>query len=294
MFMNKKIDKLYHRSPVLTFDDSSKFIIFSDCHRGQGNHSDNFLPNQAIFLAALDYYYTNNYTYIEIGDGDELWENRNIDDIISVHSDVFSIMSKFYYDNRFYMLYGNHDIVKRNKNFCRNKFCNYNEEIGYEVPLFPEIKINEGLRLKNTQNANEIFLIHGHQGDLINDTLWPLGRWLVRYIWRPLEQIGFSAPTSGARTYKCKNKIEESLSNFAQTAHVLLIAGHTHKPAFSAPGNSYFNDGCCIYPSVITGIEISNGSISLVKWEVKPNNQNILFIAKAILEGPINLNLYFQ
>ncbi|RDY29831.1 metallophosphoesterase [Lachnotalea glycerini] len=295
MFINKKLNKLYHQSRVIMFDSSSKFIILSDCHRGQGNHSDNFLPNQNIFYAALDYYYHNNYTYIEIGDGDELWENRNIDDIIQAHTDAFQLMSKFYYSNRLYMLYGNHDMVKRNKKFCNNSFCNYyNKTDDYKVPLFPEISVYESLLLKNKQSSIEIFLIHGHQGDLLNDTLWLVGRWLVRYIWQPIEQIGFTAPANGARTYKSKNKIEEALSQYANSANTILIAGHTHRPAFSPPGEAlYFNDGSCVHPSCITGIEICNDEISLIKWSVKPNNHNILFITKDILEGPINLNLYF-
>lgn len=296
MFINKKLSNLYKHSLILPFDHTSKFIIFSDCHRGIGNSSDNFLPNQNLFFAALKYYYNNNYTYIELGDGDELWENRNINEIIQVHSDAFWLMSEFYKNNRFYMLYGNHDIVKKNKKFCKNKFCNYlNNSPTSDAPLFPEIIIPESILLKDYNNSNQIFLIHGHQGDLINDTLWPLGRWLVRYIWHPMESIGFRAPTSTCKTFNYKIKTEELLSNFSNSSHTILIAGHTHRPAFSKPGESlYFNDGSCIHPRCITGIEISDGAISLVKWSVKSNDKNMLYIAKDYLEGPINLNLYFH
>lgn len=294
--MNKKLDKLYNQSHVLPFDNNSNFIIFSDCHRGQGNSSDNFLPNQNIFYAALDYYYKNNYTYIEVGDGDELWENRDISDIIEAHNDVFLLMSKFHKRNRLYMLYGNHDIVKRNKSFCKNKFCNYyDKEQDSEFLLFPDIVIRESLLLRHKQNNGEIFLLHGHQGDLLNDTLWPLSRWLVRYVWRPIESIGFNAPVSRARSHKQRIKIEAFLAEFANERKSILIAGHTHRPAFSDPGDSlYFNDGSCVSSHSITGIEIAKGSISLVKWSIKPNPQNILFVTKDILEGPENLNLYFE
>jgi predicted phosphodiesterase len=151
------------------------------------------------------------------------------------------------------------------------------------------------LVLKNTQNSNQIFLIHGHQGDLINDTLWPIGRWLVRYVWCALEAIGFTAPVSAGKTHKHKLKIDKSLSKFAQSTNTILIAGHTHRPVFSKPGDSmYFNDGSCVHPRCITGIEISNGTISLVKWTVKSDDINHLCITKDILDGPTNLNLYFQ
>lgn len=291
--MNKKLNKLYYNSLVIPIDNDSRFIIFSDCHRGQGNSSDNFLPNQTIYNAALDYYYKNDYTYIETGDGDELWENRRINDIIEAHSDTFLLLSKFYKENRLYMIYGNHDMVKKSKSFCENKFCNKKQSSRYT--LFPGIVIRESLLLRHKQNRGEIFLLHGHQGDLINDTLWPLGRWMVRYLWTPLESIGFQVPAIATITHKKRIKIDLSLSDYAKERSSILIAGHTHKAVFSKPGDSlYFNDGCCVSSGLITGIEISNASISLIKWSIKPNSQNILFIVKDILEGPKNLNLYFK
>ena len=30
----------------------------------------------------------------------------------------------------------------------------------------------------------------------------------------------------------------------------------------------FFNDGSCVHPRSITGIEIENGEISLIKWEI--------------------------
>jgi len=36
---------------------------------------------------------------------------------------------------------------------------------------------------------------------------------------------------------------------------------------FTAPGEpAYFNTGCCIIPGRITGIELQDGQLSLVKW----------------------------
>ena len=71
----------------------------SDCHRGNGSWGDNFLNNQNLFFAALYYYYENGYSYIELGDGEELWENRQITDIINAHSDAYWLMSMFYKSN---------------------------------------------------------------------------------------------------------------------------------------------------------------------------------------------------
>ena len=74
----KRLDEIYQHAQVLPFDSDSKLILMSDCHRGQGNAGDNFLANQTVCFGALQYYYQKGFTYIELGDGDELWENRQL------------------------------------------------------------------------------------------------------------------------------------------------------------------------------------------------------------------------
>ena len=68
----------------------------------------------------MQHYYKMGYTYIELGDGDELWENRNMKQIIEVHSNIFLLLSRFYEKNRLFMLYGNHDMIKKNKRYIEN------------------------------------------------------------------------------------------------------------------------------------------------------------------------------
>ena len=74
----------------------------------------------------------------------------------------------------------------------------------------------------------------------------------------------------------------------------MLIAGHTHRPVF--PDNEappYFNDGSCVHPRCITGIEIQNGEVILIKWLCKPKDDATLitplFIMREELAGPKKL-----
>ena len=184
MSTSKRLTQVLSSSTVMSFNDSSRIVIMSDCHRGIGGWSDNFSDNQNLFFAALTYYYERGYAYIELGDGDELWENRSIDPIIHTHSDAFWLMSQFYRDGRFYMMYGNHDIVKRDKKYSKTK-CNsfYCESLHSTIALFPNINILEGILLKYQDTDYQIFLTHGHQADILNDTFWRLSRFLVRYLW---------------------------------------------------------------------------------------------------------------
>lgn len=79
MSYQKRLDQAFENVPVLPLDDNHKYVVFSDCHRGSGNNNDNFIKNEHLYLAALRHYNRMQYTYVELGDGDELWENRKME-----------------------------------------------------------------------------------------------------------------------------------------------------------------------------------------------------------------------
>lgn len=74
----------------------------------------------------------------------------------------------------------------------------------------------------------------------------------------------------------------------------MLICGHTHRPRFPDPSDiSIFNDGSCVHPYSIIGIEIVNLKISLIKWYTfKDEKTNKKKIKKVILEGPTDLHSF--
>jgi UDP-2,3-diacylglucosamine pyrophosphatase LpxH len=287
----ERITKVFESATEIPFDDSSRFILMSDVHRGDGSWADDFLRNQNLYFAALTHYYQENYTYIEIGDGDELWKNKKLPDIINVHRDVFELLSKFFDEHRLYFIFGNHDMVKRKDKFVKNNLYQYFD--GREkkpVPLFENIKLHEGLVLRHKVTDQKILLIHGHQIDFLNYDLWTLARFLVRYLWHPLELFGVNDPTSAAKNYNKKATVENKLIEWVTLEKHMLISGHTHRPMFPEVGNPpYFNDGSSVHPHSITGIEIADGYISLVKWNIKTKNDGTLFIGRDVLAGPSKL-----
>jgi len=289
-----KMDKIFRSAKVIKFDTSSKFVIMSDCHRGDGSLGDNFFKNQDIYFHALKYYYKNNYTYIELGDGDELWECKKIDDIMETYSNVFWLMSKFYKKQKLYLLYGNHDRVKADKKYVKKNFCSFfDERKDKEISLFKDIEFHEALVLRDTYD-NKILLIHGHQYEFVNDKLWKMTRFFVRYLWRSVEMYGISDPTSTAKNYKKKKVIEKKFIDWIRKRKVMVIAGHTHRPMFAQVGETpYFNDGSCVHPRCIIAIEISGGNIQLVKWCINANEQGILSINRVVLAGPGIIKNYF-
>ncbi len=113
MSVSSRLEHAFRDAPVLPLTHRSRYVLMSDCHRGVGTSSDNFLKNQHLYLAALKHYCQRGFTYIELGDGDELWENRSMKTIVEVHDDIFDIFVRLHRENRLYLLYGNHDMVKR-------------------------------------------------------------------------------------------------------------------------------------------------------------------------------------
>lgn len=285
---NKRLNQVYEKAERLPMDRCTKIVCMSDCHRGVGNHGDNFLPNQNIFFAALQFYYDRGFTYIEVGDGDELWENRSLKKIVNIHSDTFWLLSKFYQSCRFHMLFGNHDCKKKDmkytKRHCDHYYCD-SKDVYCE--LLQGIQVKEGIVLQDCTTGHELFLVHGHQGDLLNDYLWPIARFLVRYVWRALELLGVEDPTSAAQNYKRRKKTERRLERWAEKNQVMILAGHTHRPELPKPGEGlYCNDGSCVHPRCITAMEIEYGKLTLVKWSVLVRHGRMLSVEREVLEGP--------
>jgi UDP-2,3-diacylglucosamine pyrophosphatase LpxH len=296
MKTSKRLSQVFKTAEEIPFDDLSKIVLMSDCHRGNGSWLDAFSKNQNLYFVALSHYYNENFTYIEIGDGDELWKNNSFSDIKQEHSNIFWLLSKFFNERRLHIIFGNHDIVKKNIKFVKNNLYEYyDDRLKKTLPLFKNIKVHEGLILKYIPTNDKIFLIHGHQGKCINDRMWWLGRFLCRTLWEPLSSLGINDPTSAAKNYDIKEAVEKKLIEWVKKRKHMLIAGHTHRPTFPDAGElPYFNAGSSVHPRCITAIEITEGSILLVKWNVKTKKDGSLYIGREVLAGPAKLEDYFN
>ena len=281
------LDQIFQNAESMEINEGSRIVIMSDCHRGSGDNHDNFLKNRNIFLTALEYYYERGFTYIELGDGDEMWEVDDYSKIIEEHMSAFQLLKKFHDEGRFLMIYGNHDNLKRNAEVLRQVFYSYQKNV-----LFGDLKVREAFILK--YKNYDIFLIHGHQVDLLNSSFSLLSQFLVRYIWKNLELIGVMAPTIAARNYPVSNRVEKRLEKWSQRNNRILISGHTHRPIFPKAGESlYFNDGSCIHPNGITCIEIENGKICLVKWVLLVSHNKVIGM-RVPLEKPEEIDAFFS
>ena len=250
MTYSSRLNKSFEGALRLPLNPCTKYVLFSDCHRGNGTWNDNFLKNQNLYYAALQQYYQSGYTYIELGNGDELWENRST-----------------------------------YPHCCGNTPCLSNQ------PLLPDLHFFSGIILENTASSGrDIYLTHGHQADLLNSTLWRIARFLVRYIWKPLEHYGVLDPTSAAKNHTRKQTTERRLQSYARGKNVTLITGHTHRPTLSENELYYCNCGSCVHPYSVTCLEIEHFNITLVKWILAVKPDNSLYVTREILSGSFPLD----
>ena len=279
-FYAKQIDKALASAKEINQEEHPRIVVFSDCHRGNGTWNDSFLNNKTLFQAALGYYRENDFTYIELGDGDELWENRKFSDIEEIHADIFQQFLPFMLDGKMYMVWGNHDMAKSRKAPLSPSL----------PPCFPAVRICDG-------SGNIKFnLIHGHQVDPLNNQFWKAARWMVRYLWKPLELAGIKDPTSSARNYKKRKAVEERMADWAASRESNLISGHTHRPtipsgtaASPASKGKYFNSGSCVHPNTITCLEIIYNEVSLIKWTSCPDENRYLKVCRHVIAGPVSV-----
>lgn len=292
---SKRLTKIFRLAKQISINASSKIVLMSDCHRGDGSWADAFSKNRNTFYAALNQYYKNNFTYIELGDGDELWDIKHMSDIVGSNKDIFRLLSKFYDEGRFYSLYGNHDMLKKNRKYVEKNFSYYfHPRLKKRISLFPDIKFYESIVLSHEISENKIFLVHGHQVDFKNYKIWRFSSFLFKYLWKPLALFGVNDPTRTAKNYVEKEIVDRYLMDWITENNQMLIAGHTHRPMFPEPKESlYFNIGSCVHPRCITAMEIENDNITLVKWSIKTKDDGTLYIARNIIAGPTRLDKFF-
>lgn len=187
MSSHARLSRAYQNAKRIAFDDRSKIILFSDCHRGDNSFADEFANNRNIYFHALNHYFDNNFTYCELGDGDELWENKSFKSIFRAHKNIYLLLAKFYNAGRLNMIWGNHDMVYKNPKYVAKYLATYRDpQTDNDLPLFPKIIYHEGIVLQHSKTKKEIFLTHGHQADWWNYLCWKWSRFLVRILWKQL------------------------------------------------------------------------------------------------------------
>lgn len=270
---NRRLDDVFAAAPRIRFDDSSRFVLFSDCHRGDSSQADVFAQNEGLFCHALDYYYREGYSYVEVGDGDELWRTSSFDAIRKAHEPTYERLHRFDQAGRLLMILGNHDLQGRAK-----------DRIDKDG-----LVAREGLVLAHNGTRQRILVTHGHQVDLKSDRYGSTSRFLVRNIWGRLSFLGLDDKLAWREDPEelallprslygmirmCSVAIERRITRWIAARGHPVICGHTHVPACASYGTPpYFNTGNCVTPGCLTGLELEGEWITPIRWTVHPDQR---------------------
>lgn len=292
--VNSILNKAFEKAKKVRFEKDARLIFFSDLHKGDNSYADDFRNNIKVYSAALQAYYDSGFTYIELGDGIELWENKSFKPIFDAYQPIFNLLEKFHRKKRLFLIWGNHDMEFRDpikvEQLIRKFFPPKNIT---DKETYFDLAYYESLLISFEGSDRSIFAIHGHQADYMNYRHWKINRFFVRYFWKYAQKwFGIRDPTSPAKNYRELVRVERKLHQWIMDNNQqMLLCGHTHRPRFPDPGDiPLFNDGSCVHPKSIIGIEIENYQISLVKWHLDEEVDGA--IVKTILEGPVSLEKY--
>ncbi len=292
---------------MFSFDPLKRsIIIFSDQHKGVRNGADDFAASADNYKAALDYYHQNNFFYVNLGDSEELWENT-VFSVIKHNADIFEKEKLFVDSNTYCKIIGNHDLYWKNDPFAQIQikkiygkaieifegivlrvqlkeksidiFCTHGHQgdsqsdgnwfskwfVSYIWgPLQAIFDINTNSPSTNDEKKTlhnqmmyewsiaqkDIILITGHTHQPVFNSLTHLERLYLR-----LEE---------AQELKDATLIESIKNEIPKRRREYDFVNHS----FRNMNPSYFNTGCCCFEDGnITGIEISEGFIRLIKWK---------------------------
>jgi UDP-2,3-diacylglucosamine pyrophosphatase LpxH len=291
---------------VVPFEEQQgKFIIFSDQHKGARDGADDFTLAEPNYLAALDYYNRNDFFFISMGDSEELWEN-NLSQVKKFNAATFEAEKKFVQGKRFIKIFGNHDLYWDNDPLAWFQLkAIYNESIKiYEGTVLAVNIGDKKLHILCTHGHQGDASSDGNWfSKFFVSRIWaPLQGYLrinpntpaynnekktlhndIMYEWSSKQrdlllvtghthQPVFASLTYLERLYK-KFQIATNDKDAVQSTQLLTEIRKIERE-FTAVAIDYlimkpyyFNSGCCCFSDGdITGIEIAEGHINLVKW----------------------------
>lgn len=315
---------------TIPFDTSSgKFIIFSDQHKGAENGADDFMVCRSNYLAALEHYRQNNFFFIALGDCEELWENTIFAVKKHQHA-AFEAEGKFIEAKSFIKIFGNHDLYWGNDPFAHIQlkqifgvdvpihegvilktnidgkeleiFCTHGHQgdrasdgnwfskwfvSNIWAPLQAFTKINPNTPANNEQ----LKTLHN---DMMYD--WSSQQQNLLLLTGHTHQPVFESMTHAERTYKKlllaeNQKDQETIDSAKKELSDFDFSNATVRGNYLSLKSTYFNSGCCCFDDGdITGIEIEEGCIRLIKWQTKgSSSERIVLEEKPLSELVANL-----
>jgi predicted phosphodiesterase len=289
------LDRLYRDTTPEQYDPArDRIAILSDHHRGTGDHADDFRACEHAYSAALGYYLAAGYRLFLLGDVEELWENWRPKKIFERYAYVYGLEHKFADTGRLERFWGNHDLRWQKDDEIQSQIgtAQMREALmlsvgerriffvhghqGTDTGLIPQLAVRFPWRFLQAKfGASATTPSHDHELRSQHDTAmfeWARqqrGRIVIAgHTHRPVFSSSVPDPPI-ARTVpeleaELKQTNDPALAAELEYARTLERRKQT---AVDLKPPCYFNTGCCSFPDGdITGLELADGEIRLVRW----------------------------
>ncbi len=209
------LERLLQLSKPVDIGDSSRILILSDLHMGNGGRRDEFRHNAPLVESVMKrFYLPNRYSLILNGDIEELFKFP-LSSIVTRWRHIYDLFMQFDENGFFYRTFGNHDASLLD-----------------EKDYLLEPYLLESLKLKYHQD--DMLVFHGHQASVFLWETYPFVSrsvvWFLRYIAKPFGIRNFSIAYNSRRRFA----IERSIYEFSNKAKIVSVIGHTHRPLFES------------------------------------------------------------
>ena len=209
--LNPSLEYTYKHAHKLKLESSSKVVIFSDFHMGNGKRHDDFLHNGSMVEDILKkYYLENDWHLILNGDIEEL-QKFTINQIRNKWESLYRLFSDFYQKKQLFKISGNHD-----------------DKLLLELSNYRKFPLYNALRV--TYYNQEFFVYHGHQSSRFYNQFDKVIEFALHYIARPLGIKNYSDRDNNRK----KHKLEKNSYQFSRVKKTVSIIGHTHRPLFES------------------------------------------------------------
>lgn len=303
---NNILDSGSKKGMLLPFDvTKDRLIIFSDQHKGAKDGSDDFRKAEPTYCDALQYYHQQQFHLISLGDCEELWENL-MWPVMLRNKPSIEAEKLFVEKDQFTKVYGNHDLFWHNDPFAAfflksmyGKSIKVYEGVvlqtsfeGKSTNLF----LTHGHQGDGHSDGNpfsawfvsrlwaplQLFLdINPNTPSYHQEMKTTHNRFMYEWSKQPdhpvlitghTHQPVFASLTHLERLYKLLILAEKANNtteiqqlkkeiSFRKNEYDYVSSNYLDLKPF------YFNTGCCCYADGdITGIELADGTIRLIKW----------------------------
>ncbi|NTU97055.1 MAG: metallophosphoesterase [Chlorobiaceae bacterium] len=230
------LKRLFHNAVKVNLDQTSRVVILSDLHMGNGGIHDEFRANAPLVKAMLQScYLPGKFSLVLNGDIEELFKFP-LESITSRWAEMFDLFLEFRQNGFFWKTYGNHDAVLPSR-----------ESYPLAESMADAVRFSYG--------DDNLLVFHGHQVSvhlweqysLLNKTVV----FLLRYLAKPAGIKNFSVAYNNRKQFA----IEKTIYDFSNRQRIVSIIGHTHRPLFESLSKvDYLNyrieELCRAYPSL--------------------------------------------